>query len=191
MGKLHIGAADYLHLVHNLVGLLLKPGLQFRGNGQHGGRAERVSGMYPQRINVLDKADGDHIASGVPHHFQFQLFPAQNGFLHQHLSHQGSLQAPGADCPQFLHIVHQTAACAAHGIGRAQYHRIAQSVGNDQCLLHRVGHLTAGHLDPQLVHGLFKFYAVLSPFDGVHLHTDHFHIVLVQHARACQFGAEV
>ncbi len=91
MGKLHIGAADDLHLIYDLICLLLQPLLQLLRDGQHGGGAERISGVYAQRVDILDKAHRNHIALGVPHHFQLQLFPAQNGLLHQHLAHQGCL----------------------------------------------------------------------------------------------------
>ena len=81
--------------------------------------------MHAYRIHVLDEADRDHVVVLVPDHFQFQFFPAKDGFFHQHLADDTGLQAPGADGFQFFFIVNQAAAGAAHGIGRAQHHRIA------------------------------------------------------------------
>ncbi len=102
--------------------------------------------MYPQGVYILYEADCDHIAVCIPHHFQFQFLPAQDGLLHQNLAYQGSLQAPGTDSAQFVPVVHQSAPGAAHGVGRAQHHRISQPVRNPQGILHCVGHFTPGHL---------------------------------------------
>ncbi len=97
MGKLHIGTADNLNRIHDPVCLFLQLLLHVFRNGQHGGGTEGITGMYAYRINILDEADRDHIAFGITHHLQLQLFPSQNGLLHQHLSHQAGLQASGTD----------------------------------------------------------------------------------------------
>ena len=147
--------------------------------------------MHAQGVDILNEADGDHLTLGVPDHFQLQLFPAQNRFLHQDLAHQRGLQAPGADGFQLLRVVDQAAAGAAHGIGGTQHHGIAQVVRNLQGLVHRIGHLTAGHLDAQLVHGFLEFDPVLAPLDGVHLDADDLHAVFVQNTVFRQLRTEV
>ena len=112
-------------MFHDFIRLTLQLLLHVFRNGQHGRGTERVAGMHAYRIHVLDEADRDHVVVLVPDHFQFQFFPAQDGFFHQHLADDTGLQAPGADGFQFFFIVNQAAAGAAHGIGRAQHHRIA------------------------------------------------------------------
>ncbi len=147
--------------------------------------------MDAQGINVLDETHRNHVPFCIPNHFQLQLLPAQNGFLHQNLSHQRSLQPSCADRPQLVLVVHQTAAGASHGIGRAQNHRVAQLVRNLQPILHGVGHLTSGHLNAQLVHGLLEFDPVLAPFDGIHLHSNDLHLIFLQNACPGQLRAEI
>ena len=42
--------------------------------------------MYPHGVNVLNETDGDELVFRVADNFQFQLFPAQHGFLDEHLA---------------------------------------------------------------------------------------------------------
>ena len=191
MGKLHIGAADDLHGFHDFVSLLLQALLQFLRNGEHRGGAERVPCVHAHGIDVLNEADRDHIAVRIPDYLQLQLLPAQDGLLHQNLAHQGGLEPSGADRAELFFIIYQPAAGAAHGVGRAQHHRVSQPVRNGQGLLHAVGHLAPGHLYPQSVHGVLKLNAVLPPLDGVHLDADDLYLVLVQDAGAGQLRTEV
>ena len=191
VSELYVGTSDHLYLFHNLICLPLQLLLYLLGDGQHGSGAEGISRVHAQRVDILDEADGDHVVLGVPNHLQLQLFPAQDGLFHQHLAHHTGLQAPGAHRLQFFHIVYQTAAGAAHGVCRAQNHRIPQLVGDGQRLFHTVSHLAAGHLDAQTVHGFLKFNPILAALDGVHLHADHLHAVLVQDSLRRQLGAQV
>ncbi len=91
MGELHIGAADHLHRFHDLVSLLLQPLLALLRDRQHGGGTEGIAGVNSQRVDILDKTYGNDIVVRIPHHFQLQLFPAENRLLHQNLSHQTGL----------------------------------------------------------------------------------------------------
>ncbi len=134
--------------------------------------------MNSQRIYIFNEADGDDIVVRIPDHLKLQLFPAQNGLLHKHLPHKACLQSSGAHHLQLVLIVDKTAARAAHGVGRTQHHGIAELFRNGKRLVHGVCHLAARHLNAQLVHGLFKFNAVLAALDGVHLHADHLHVIL-------------
>ena len=61
--------------------------------------------MHAQRVYILNKAYGNNIIIRIPHNFQFQLLPAQDGLFYQHLPHQAGLQAPGTDGLEFFYIV--------------------------------------------------------------------------------------
>ena len=191
VGPLDIGSADDLDRFHDLIGFLLQALLDILGNGQHRCGAERVAGMDTQGVDILNEADGDHIAVLIPNHFQFQLFPAQDGLLHQHLANQAGLEASGADGAQLIHIINQTAAGTTHGVGRTQNDGVTQLVRNLKRLLHGVGHFASGHFNAQAVHGVLKGNSVLATLNGIHLDTDHLHIVLLQHACLGELGAQV
>ncbi|GFI61410.1 hypothetical protein IMSAG049_00569 [Clostridiales bacterium] len=136
--------------------------------------------MHTQRIDIFNKTHGDDIVVRIPHYFQFQFFPAEDGFLHQNLAHQAGLQPSGTHHLQLILIIHKTAAGTAHGVCRAKNHRIPQFLSNRKRFFHRISNLTAGHLNPQIVHGLFKFYAVFSALNSIHLYTDNFDIIFIQ-----------
>ena len=191
VGKLHVGAADDLHGLDDLEGLLLQTALAVLRDGQHRSGAEGVTGVDTQRVDVLDEADGDHVVVGVANDLDLQLFPAQDGLLDQHLTHQRGGQTALTDDLQLFLVIDQTAAGAAHGVCRTQNDRIIQLLGDGQSLIHGVGHLAAGHLDAQLVHGLLELDAVLAALDGIDLHADDLHIVLVQHTGVVQLSAQV
>ena len=191
VSKLHVGTADHFDSFHDLISLTLQFLLHVFGNGEHGGRAEGVTGVNSQRIDVLDEADGDHVVLGIADHFQLQLFPAENGLFHQNLTHQTGLQTAGTDGFQLVHIVHQTAAGAAHGVSRTENDRVAQLISDGQCLVHTVSHLTAGHFNAQGFHGLLELDTVFAALNSINLNADNFHIVLIQYACILQFGAQV
>ena len=48
-------------------------------------------------LYIFNKADRDHLAFGIPDHFQLQLFPSENGLFDQNLSHKARLQTAFAD----------------------------------------------------------------------------------------------
>ena len=147
--------------------------------------------MDAHGINVLNKADRDHIVVRITDDLQFQFFPAKDRFFHKHLAHQTGLQASGADRLQFFPVVHQAAAGAAHGIGRTQHHRIAQFFSNGKRFVHAVRHLASRHLDAQRIHGILKLDPVLAPLDGVHLDPDHLYLIFFQDTCLRQFCAQV
>ncbi len=47
--------------------------------------------MCAQGIDVLDKADRDHVALGVADDLELQFFPAEDRFLDEHLSNWAPL----------------------------------------------------------------------------------------------------
>ncbi len=191
MGKLHVGAADHLHRLHDTVRLLLQTLLAFLGDGQHGRGAERIARMHAERVDIFDKADRDNVVVRITHHLKLQFLPAENGFLHKHLPHKACLQSSGTDHLQLVLIVDKTASRAAHRVSWTQHHRVSQLFRNGKRLVHGVCHLAARHLNAQLVHGLFKFNAILAALNGVHLHADHLHVVLFQNTCLIQLCAQV
>ena len=187
MCPLYVCSADHLDRFHNLVGFLLKTFLYVLRDRQHRCGTERISGMYTERIDVLDEADCDHIVVRITHNFQLQLFPAENGFFYKHLSYQTRLKSTGADCFQFFYVVYETAACTAHRICRTQYDRITKFVCDRKRLVYGICHFTSCHLDSETVHRMLEFDTVLSTLDRVNLYADHLYVIFVQHACFRQF----
>ena len=188
---LHVATANNLHGINDAVGFFLQAINGFLCDGLHGGRAERVAGMHAQRVDVLDGAYGDHLAFCIADHFVFQLFPAKDALFNQNLGHRGSRQTARDNGLEFLNVVHQAAARAAHGVGGAQNAGVTQAAGNLDRFFHRVGNFRARHLDAQRIHGVLERLAILAALDGVNLHTNNFHVVFVQHTGFVERGAQV
>ena len=92
--------------------------------------------MHAHRVNVFHVTDCNAVACAVPHHFVFNLFPAGDTALYQHLSHAGKAQTVFQNFLQFHLIVRDAAAGTAQCIGRAQYHRIADGIGKGDAVFY-------------------------------------------------------
>ena len=147
--------------------------------------------MDAHGVHVLDETDRDHGVVSVANHLKLKFLPAQHGLLHQHLMDKTCLKPPGADGPQFVPVIDQTAPRAPHGVSRAEHNGVPQLLRDGQGFLHTVGHLAARHVDAELFHGLLELDAVLTALDGVCLHADDLHAVLLQHSGLVQLRAEV
>ena len=147
--------------------------------------------MNPHRVDVLDEADGDHRPLGVPHHLELKLLPAEHRLLDEHLVDHGRSQAARADRAQFLGVVDQPAAGAAHRVGRTQHHRVAELAGHLLGLGDRGDGAAARHLDAKFVHGGLELFAVLAAADGVLLDADGLHPVFVEDAGLGELAGQV
>ena len=191
MAELNVGAADHADGLDDGVGGPLQPLLQFLGHGEHGRGAERVAGVHAHGVHVLDEADGDQLVVRVAHHLEFQLLPADDALLDEDLADAAGGDAAGGDDAQLLQVVDHAAAGAAHGVGRADDHRIAEFGGDALGVLHRVHGGAARHLDAEPVHLLLELDPVFAALDGVQVDADHLHPVLLEDALPGQVGAEV
>ena len=133
--------------------------------------------MNAYRVNIFHIADRDHIACTVPHNLVFNLFPSGNAPLHQNLTHTGQPEAISQNLDQLFFIVGNAAAASAQSISRAQNHRIANGIGKRDAVLNRLHHLGRRHRLPDLLHGFFKFQAILRLLDRLGRRTDKPHIV--------------
>ncbi len=139
--------------------------------------------MHPKGIDIFNKADGDDVVVRIPDHFQLQLFPAEDRFFHQDLPYKACLKPSCTYRLEFFLIIDKAAACTAHRISRTKHHRIAQLVRNSKGFLNGICHFAAGHFNPQLIHSLFKLDPVFPPFNGIHLHANDLHMILIQNSR--------
>ena len=128
--ELDVGAADDLDGLDDVVGILLQLLLQLGVDGQHRRGAVGIAGVHAHGVDVLDEADRDHLVLGVADDLQFQFLPAEHGFLDQDLADQAGGEAAAGDDAQFLDVVDEAAARAAHGVGRTDDDRVAEFGGD-------------------------------------------------------------
>ena len=68
---------------------------------RHGGRhGDRVAGVDAHRVDVLDRADDDHVVLGVAHQLELELLPAEDALLEQDLVRGARVQPGSGDAAQ-------------------------------------------------------------------------------------------
>ena len=165
-GKLHITSACDFQFVYNI---------ERRGTEhliflipQRLGRSHynAVPCMNAHGIDVFHITHGNAIACAVAHHFILDFLPSRNAAFHQDLPHTGKTKTVFQNAFQFFLIVGDAAAGASQRISRTQYHRIADGLGKDNAVLHRLHHLRSGAGFADLFHGVFKLLPVFRLLDG-------------------------
>jgi hypothetical protein len=138
--------------------------------------------VHAHGVHVFDEADGDHLVFGVANDLQFQLLPAEHRFLDEDLADHAGRKAAAGYHAELLDVVDETAACAAHGVGRPDDDGIADLGGDLFRLLDAECRGAFGHVDPQPLHRFLEDDAVLALLDGVGLDADDTDAVLGEHA---------
>ncbi len=174
----------------------------------------RVAGMHAHGVDILDRADDDGVVGLVAHHLHLEFLPAQHRFLDQHFVGGRGFHAPFHDGEEFLAVVGDAAAGAAHGEAGADHGGQAHLVQRRQRLgeglrrqLHHRGMVAVedgiagrilllaqlafqrdalGHFQADLDHGLLEALAVLGLVDGVGGGADQLDIVAFQRADLAQ-----
>jgi len=160
-------------VAHDLV-FLVRQGLD-------GGHGDGIPCMHPHGVQIFDGADDDAVVFLVPHHFHFELFPADQGFLNEQFLGRGGFQAPFANGDEFFPVIGNTAARAAQGKGGTDDGGEADHGLNLEGFFHGMGHGGTGGTQTDLGHSRLELFPILGLVDGIPGGADHFHAVLVQH----------
>ena len=147
--------------------------------------------MDAYRVDVLHAADGDDVASAVPHDFKLNLFPACDTAFDEDFMDTGQLQTTVANFPQHELVIGNAAAGAAQGVGGTDDDGQADGVGELHGVLHGMHDLgdNAGLVDG--LHGVLEALAILCPADGVGGGAQELDAVAVQGAVLVQVHGQV
>jgi hypothetical protein len=191
-GELHVGAAG-LHpdaaqhregrVAHLLV---LAVGERHRRRDR-----DRVAGVHPHRVEVLDRADDHAVVVLVPHDLELVLLPAEHRLLDQHLVHRRVGQPLADHAGELVAVVGDAAALAAQRVGGPQHDREAVLVGELLRLLLGIDVHRHRRLQADLGHRLLEAQPVLGGLDRVEVGAQRLHPVLLQHAGLVQLHREV
>ena len=191
MCKLYVCSTDNLYFVYNLISLLLQTLLTFLRDCKHWCRTEGISGVHTEWVNILDEADRNHVTLCITNNLELQLFPSKDRLLNQYLSYQTCLQTSCTDGLQLFYIVDKSATGAAHCIGRTQNNWVTKLICNCKCFFHRIGNLTACHLNSQFIHSFLKFNSILATFDCIYLNADDLYIIFVKYTCSSKLGTQI
>ena len=142
--------------------------------------------MDAHRIKIFDGANDDAIVVLVADDFHLKLFPAQHGFFYQHRMYGRCGQAAFHQFLEFILIIGNAAAGAAHGKRRADDGRQFHHVQGDHGFFHGTDLLTARAFQPDFVHCIAEPKAVFRLVDDIGIGPDHLHIQQIQNAAPLQ-----
>ena len=84
--ELDVGSARvHAHGPHDGDGRVAHALVFLVGERKRRGDGDRVARVYAHRVNILDRADHDHVVAPVAHHLQLEFLPAGEVFLDQNL----------------------------------------------------------------------------------------------------------
>ncbi len=161
------------------------------GEGLRRGDGDGIPRMHAHGIEVLYRADDDHVVLSVAHHLKLVLFPARDGLLDEDLGDHARLEAAAGHVDESHRVGHNGAAGPAEGERGPDDEREPDGLGDGARLLQVVGESAAGKIDPDPLHGFLEQLAVLCLADGIAVRADHLHPAAVQDALFRELDGDV
>ena len=162
-----------------------------------GGRdGHRVARVDAHRVDVLDRADDDHVVVAIAHQLELELAPAEHRLLDEHLVDRARGEPLGDDLAELGLGPGGAPSLAAHREGRADDRRQRQRpVGEGRLGVgDRLGDQRPRHPQARPLHRLPEGVAVLGPVDRLVVGADQLDAealqrpVVVQRLREVQRG---
>ena len=125
---------------------------------------DAVSGVNPNRINILHITYCDAVSGTVTHYFIFNFFPTGDAPLYKHLADAGETKTIFQNFYQFFFIAGNPAAASSQGIGRTKHYRVAYGIGKRHAVRYIFYHKRGRHRLSNLFHCTFKLKAVFCLF---------------------------
>src|SRR5215469_14319590 len=161
------------------------------GEGLRRRHRDRVAGVHPHGIEVLDRADDDDVVFEVAHDLELVLFPSQHGFFNQGLVNRGEIEAAGEHFEELFAIVGHASARSAEREAWPHDDRESNLAGEFETVSEIVDQRRLGNIEADLLHGVFKVESVLGFLDGFHVGANQLHVELFEHAIVGQLDGEV
>ena len=181
MGPLNVAAADNTDRLDDLKGVAFELFFKLLGNRKERRRAEAVARMNADRVDILNKAYGDHLVLGIADDLDLELLPVKNRLFDKALGSERRVETARADRAEFLDVIAKSAARAAHRVGGAHDYGVADLILDEiDGLLDRVNDAGAGSLNPETLHRRFKYFAVFTALNRVEINADYLNSVLVE-----------
>ena len=146
------------------------------------GHRDRIAGVDPHRIEVLDGTDDHAVVGAVPHHLQLELLLPGDRLFDQHLVDRRGVQAFGRQLDQRVAGGGDTGSGPPEDVAGPHHQGIADRISDGQRLVQGMGEARHRYGQPDLPHRRLEPVAVLGGGDGLRVGPDHFDPVLVEHA---------
>ena len=147
--------------------------------------------MDAHRVEVLHVADGDAGVGGVAHHLVFDLFPAEQRALHQHLADRAGCQSSGGDGFELFPVEGGAATGAAEGERRADDQWQADLLRKGFGVLDGVGDYGFGDRLADALQEMLEQLAVFGGADRLDRRAQDLDLVAVQNAAVRELYRQV
>src|SRR5690606_37022899 len=135
--------------------------------------------MDPHGIKILDRANDNDVADVVTQQFKFKLLPAQDALFDEHLVYRRSVEAAVQRVVKLLRVVNEAATGSAQCVGRSDYKRETDFLSDLLALQERRGRGAAADANAEFLHFQPEFLAIFGCLDGVDVHTNYPHPVML------------
>ena len=137
------------------------------------GDGDRVAGVYPHRVEVLDRADDHGVVGAVSHHLEFEFLPAHDRLLDEHLADRAAGECLGRGGRELLASRGEPAAPAAQRERRPQDQRVPEVVADRERLVERARNARTRHVQTRGEHRSLEAAAVLGRVDRLERGAEH------------------
>ena len=152
---------------------------------------DRIAGVHPHRVEVLDRADDDHVVESVAHHLELVLLPPDHRAVDEHLPDRAGVQPLAHLGLELGQVVRGAAAGAPQGEGGADDGRVARVLDDGERVVEGTGEAAVGDGEPDAVHRGGELLAVLGHLDRALVGADQFDPVGGQHPLTVQVHGDV
>jgi hypothetical protein len=161
--------------------------------GQRLGRrhGDRVAGVHPHGVDVLDGADDHAVVGVIAHDLELVLLPAGDGLLDEDLADGAGGDAVGGEATELIGRGRDTGATTTEDVRRPDDGGQADVVDDGERLVEVVGDTRPGGFEPDLGHGLLEQVAVFGRGDGLGLGADELDAELGQDSRGLELHGQV
>ena len=178
-GILDVAAAGNVQLADDIQGRGTQHLVLLIAQGLGGSYDDTVAGVYADRVDIFHVTYGDAVAGAVAHNLILDLFPACNAALYQNLAHTGKSETVGQNLLQLHLVVGNSAAAAAQGVCRTEYHRVTDFIGKGNTCLYVLYYLGSCHGLADFLHGALELQTILGLLDGLGSSSDETYVVLL------------
>ena len=161
----------------------------FIGEGESGRDDDGVARVHADGVEVLHRADGEHVPRAVAQHFELDLLPAADVLFDEHLRDGREHEAVVGDEAELLLVVRDAAARAAQRERGTHDDGIAEFFCDRDAFVHRIGDVGRDDGLMDLFHRLLEEFAVLRPIDRIELGADELDAPFIEETRLCKLAA--
>jgi len=142
-------------------------------------------------VDVLDRADDEHVVGPVAHDLELELVPAHDRLLEEDLGDGAEGEALLADAAEAGRVVRDAAPSSPQGVGGTDDQRETQVLTGRLGLGHGLGAHAARHAHADLLHRAAELEPVLGAPDRLLAGADQLDLPEVEHAGALELHGQV